>query len=619
MASGRSGQLVFTGTSRGGAADSKIRFNWSETYEISSNSSVFSIDSVEVSSPIWDTSYARMSGDLYVDGMLMMRFRVGGGEYGRVAIQQNNAWSTVYVKSDRAQAVSGKMDIRHETSGRKTISVSLVGSGVDGYPNFVLADAHVTGGGGGGGGDSNHSSGYYSQGSFWDWWSGNQEGTNGNSVGQQSYSGGGYYDTIANFGNNVSQSVELTTIPKAAEIVDDSTVFDEANYKIQNGLEIVVLNADFVPIHIIDNYESLIWTVRYGKAGDFELYTEMSSELFSVLAEGTVYFRLEESDRLMIPESWEITTSLEEGDKLVVRGRSLESTLERRIVIQQSPILEGTEAQDVILTMIYENAVEPNEADRVLWPGMTLARSSSVSGNTMSGDFYGSSVLEAVETICERFSLGFKLTRDEASGKMEFVLYAGMDRSAEQTDRPNVVFSPEYDNLISSDYTIDVSTYRNVAIVSGQAKSEDGGNSVNGTTLVLDSGTSGMRPERTVGEASGLGRYEVFVNASGLSWSTQVQSEDGQSLETVTVSDEEYAEMMDQEGENQLLETMATKTIEASVDPERTFVFGRDYFLGDIVYIENQYGVGARARVVEVIFSQDANGEVIYPTFDIQL
>lgn len=625
MASGRNGQLTFTGTSRGGAAASKIRFNWSETYEISSNSSTFSIDSVEVSSPIWADSMARMSGDLYVDGVLMLRFRVGGGEYGRVTIQRNNAWSTVYVKSDRAQLAGGKMEIRHEASGRKTISVSLVGSGgaVDGYPNFVLADAHLSGGSGSSGSSSSSdegsgSSGYWSNGSFWNWSAGSNEGTNGNSVGESS-GGGYYYAAIATFTSGQSQTVELTTIPKASEIIDDSTIFDEASYGIQNGLEIIVLDASFVPIFVIDNYESLIWTVRYSRAGDFELYMEMNAELFQDLTADTVYFMLEESDRLMIPETWEITTDLEEGDKLIVRGRSLESTLDRRVVIQQSPILEGSEAQDVILTMIYENCVQPNETERILWPEMSLSRSASVAGNTMSGQFYGSSVLDAVTTICEEFALGFKLTRDPETGKIEFLLYAGLDRSASQTERPYVVFSPEYDNLISSDYTVDTSTFRNVAFVSGQAKNADGGNSVTGTTLTLDSGTTGMRPERTVGDASGLNRYEVFVDASGLSWSTQEPSEDGQSLTTVDVTEEEYAAMMDQEGENQLLESAATKSIEASVDPEQTFVFGRDYFLGDIVYIENQYGVGASARVVEVIFSQDANGEVIYPTFDIQL
>lgn len=626
MASGRSGQLIFSGTSRGGAAASKIRFNWSETYEISSNSSILSIDSVEVSSPIWADSMARMSGDLYVDGMLMLRFRVGGGEYGRVTIQKNNAWSPVYVKSDRAQLAGGKMEIRHEASGRKTITVSLVGSGgaVDGYPNFAICDSYLSGGSGsesshsGGSESSGSGSGYWSNGSFWDWLAGGNEGTNGNSVGSSS-SGGYYYATVATFTSGQSQTVELTTIPKASEIIDDSTIFDESNYGIQNGLEVIVLNATFTPIFIIDNYESLIWTVRYGQVGDFELYMEMNTELFQDLTTDTSYFMLEESDRLMIPESWEIVTDLEEGDKLIIKGRSLESTLERRIIIQQSPVLEGSEVQDVLLTMLYENCVEPNDAARILWPNMSLSRSSSVTGYTMSGTFYGSSVLDAITTVCEEFSLGFKLTRNVATGKIEFLLYAGLDRSANQTERPYVVFSPEYDNLISSDYTIDTSTFRNVAIVSGQAKNADGGNSVSGTTLTLGSETKGLRPERTVGEASGLDRYEVFVDASGLSWSTQEPSEDGQSLKTVDVTEEEYAAMMDQEGENQLAASSATKNIEASVDPERTFVFGRDYFLGDIIYIENQYGVGARARVVEVVFSQDANGEVVYPTFDIQL
>lgn len=96
-------------------------------------------------------------------------------------------------------------------------------------------------------------------------------------------------------------------------------------------MELLVLNTDFESIAVIDTYESMIWTDRYNSYGDFEIYFAMDTNLLSCLKED-YYLWLKDSEHCMIIEDIKINADIEEGNHLVVTGRSLESILERRII-----------------------------------------------------------------------------------------------------------------------------------------------------------------------------------------------------------------------------------------------------------------------------------------------
>lgn len=96
-------------------------------------------------------------------------------------------------------------------------------------------------------------------------------------------------------------------------------------------MDLYVLNKNFRTVALIDSYESFNWTDRYNEAGDFELVLLMSSEFLDVI-EADFYLYYSGSEHLMIIEGLEIKTDDEDGDRLIVTGRSLESILERRII-----------------------------------------------------------------------------------------------------------------------------------------------------------------------------------------------------------------------------------------------------------------------------------------------
>lgn len=100
-------------------------------------------------------------------------------------------------------------------------------------------------------------------------------------------------------------------------------------------MEVLFMDKKFVTTKIIDAFTSCIWNVNYIGYGDFELYFPMDYDSLTGISIGG-YAMIRESDRYMVIESIDVQTSVEEGNYLVVTGRSLESLLERRIIREKN-------------------------------------------------------------------------------------------------------------------------------------------------------------------------------------------------------------------------------------------------------------------------------------------
>jgi hypothetical protein len=69
-------------------------------------------------------------------------------------------------------------------------------------------------------------------------------------------------------------------------------------------------------------------------------------------------------------------------------------------------------------------------------------------------------------------------------------------------------------------------------------------------------------------------------------------------------------------GYEKLSEYGVVTAFEGTVEPDVTFTYKRDYFLGDVVTVENSYGISLSARIVEVTEVNDDNGYSIEPKFE---
>lgn len=348
-------------------------------------------------------------------------------------------------------------------------------------------------------------------------------------------------------------------------------------------MELFVLNANFESIAVIDTYESMIWTDRYNAYGDFEIYFAMDESLLEYIKED-YYLWLKDSEHSMIIEDIKIDADTEEGNRLIVTGRSLESILERRIIWGQR-IFSGN-LQNAIQIMLNENIISPSVADRKIANFIFVpSTDSKITSLTIDNQYTGDDLYTVVKGLCEENNIGFKIVLTD-DNQFAFSLYAGADRSYDQTENPYVVFSPNFENIINSNYFSSKAGYRNVTLVAGE-------------------GEGASRKTTVVGSASGLDRRELFTDARDISSDT----EDG------TLSDAEYIAQLRTKGLKNLADHMITTAFEGEVEVTRLFKYGEDFFIGDIVQIANEYGNENSAYISELIISNSDEGLSIYPTF----
>lgn len=352
-------------------------------------------------------------------------------------------------------------------------------------------------------------------------------------------------------------------------------------------MEALLLDTDLASIAVVDTFESLIWTDRYCAYGDFELYMPVSIGALSMLTEDR-YLYLGESDHVMVIEDRKINTDVENGNHLIVTGRSLESILDRRVVWTQT-VLTGN-FQTGIQKLLNENVISPTIADRAI-PNFIFETSTdpAITALTVDAQFHGESLYDAIQGLCLEKSIGFRviLTTDN---KFKFKLYKGLDRSYSQTTNPYVVFSPEFDNIISGEYVESKRLLKTVSLVAGE-----GEGSARKTASTAISGGGG----------TGLARREMFTDAGDIS----------SAIDGGTLTTEQYNAQLAQRGQQELKENVFVGAFDGKVETTQLFVYGKDFFMGDIVQLVNEYGIEARTRVTELIRSQSLSEMVVYPTF----
>lgn len=333
-------------------------------------------------------------------------------------------------------------------------------------------------------------------------------------------------------------------------------------------------------IQVIEIYTSMIWTTRYYMAGDFELYVPATPELLSTLQRGYYIVRDDDLTQCMIIANFEVKTDVENGDYITITGQSLKSILNRRIIWTQTVINGNVET--MIRQLVTDNAINPTVAARAI-SRLVLGDTIGLTG-TIEAQYTGDNLGETLTAIGQTYGIGYDVLLDLENKQFKFVLLQGVDRTYNQNTVPPVVFSNEFENLLTTDYKYNSDNYKNVALVAGEGE-----------------GTA--RTTATIGTASDLDRYELFVDAR------DVSSNDGE------ITAAEYENLLLERGAQSLAETVITESIEGEIEPNYTYKLNVDYYLGDLVEIINAYGVTMAPRITEVIECLDVNGYTCIPTF----
>lgn len=345
-------------------------------------------------------------------------------------------------------------------------------------------------------------------------------------------------------------------------------------------MDLWIYSEDFTLQGIVDTASSIIWTNRFRQCGDFEIYVPASTAMLDLLQIDRLVVRPDD-EMACIVEKVEINTDEENGDFMTVTGRCLRSILGRRIVWDQTE-LSGT-VENAMRRLVSDAFISPTIAAR-RYSSLKLAAAHGFT-ETISTQYTGTNLLEAIEELCAAKNYGFKITLQDGSMVVDF--YRGVDRTAGQSVNPRVIFSEEYDNLVASTYTKDKTEYKTVALVAGEGE----GSARRRTTV--------SRPV----DQSGLHRREMYVDARDIS------SNDGE------ISDAVYLAQLAERGSTSMSEAAIVESMEGAVEALQMYTYGKDYSLGDAVTAISKFGVQADTQVLEVVEVWDENGYTCTPTF----
>ena len=347
-------------------------------------------------------------------------------------------------------------------------------------------------------------------------------------------------------------------------------------------MNINVLNENFEKIAVVDSYTSLMWCKRYNEIGALDLEIEINPETLAVFKKH-YYITRDDDDAIFRIEAREIDTNEDGNDVLIIGAVDCKEILNQRIIWDQVNWGGGGTVENFIRQLITRNVLAPSTSGRVIhnFQLKTAKGFTETIEQQVTYDQLGDKIIE----LCQAFNYGWKITYEQ--NKFKFDLYKGVDHSIEQDTNTKLIFSAEYENLISSKYKEDMTEYKNVALVAGEGEGTE-------------------RKKRTVGTATGLDRYEMFVDASGISRNEGTEEE----IDLV-----DYYNMLIAEGKEKLAEQAMTKSFEGEVDSD-SYKYKTDYDLGDIVTVKNQYGITANARITEVIETWDNEGYTVEPKFE---
>lgn len=364
--------------------------------------------------------------------------------------------------------------------------------------------------------------------------------------------------------------------------------------------EIRVMDRNYSTYAIVDSFISFLWVDRYSSAGEFEIVFPASENLLAIFSIGA-YLGIRESDQIMMVETVELISDIENGDTLTVAGRSLSALLSRRI-IWGFKVLSGN-IDAAIRTILNDSIISPTDLKRKIDGFEFGGFYDSAIVKQIEAQYYGDNVYDVVTDLCKENNIGYKIVPGK-SNPYTFYLYSGIDRSYAQNKNPWVIFSSKFENLLSSNYRKSILEFKNATLVSGSGQDD--------SKIAVD----------VLSDAStGLDRYEVYTNASDLSNDTSIVDQipdltDEVKEEIIKLLTEKFKDQLSQKGSEELAKCQKLDEYDGEIDASIQYVYGEDFFLGDIVQIRTVYGNNKAVRITEVAISHDSSGKTIVPTFE---
>ena len=195
---------------------------------------------------------------------------------------------------------------------------------------------------------------------------------------------------------------------------------------------LTIYDSNLTVLGAVDVFGTVIWVRRDTEYGSFEITAPATKNNLNLLDKYNIVKKGDDNEIGFI-NSIQITNDLEKGEVIKATGLFYCGVLKQRCVLTNATNLKS---------LIENNLRELN----------LISVDSSAANITFANNFVGENLGECITALAKANGFGFKTLLDKSTGKINFSIYYGTDRSILQTVNPYVIFSDNYENLLESEY-----------------------------------------------------------------------------------------------------------------------------------------------------------------------
>ncbi len=338
-----------------------------------------------------------------------------------------------------------------------------------------------------------------------------------------------------------------------------------------------IISPEFDLLAEIDDFESLQFTRRWYRQGEFELHININKNNTEVLQKDNLIMLGADTHKVGIIRHREIKLD-DQGnasEELIIKGPSLQGITGRRVTVP--PAGQGYDriranTETVIKHYINTNIINPTDVSRKI-PQVIIA-SDLFRGIEVPWQTRFEQLDTVLQEIAEWCDIGWDIYLDIENKKWVFDVFEGRDLTTDQEELPPVIFSVEFDNIKEQHFIDSSLNYKNVGYAGGQGEEE-------------------LRLIQQIGTAEGLARHEIFLDCS----------------------DSADADELTSNGQQKLAEFKRVQSFDVSII-QSSFIYGVDWDLGDIVTVQSKkWGITMNSRITEVKEVYEVSGFSLNATF----
>lgn len=321
-------------------------------------------------------------------------------------------------------------------------------------------------------------------------------------------------------------------------------------------LELIVLDEDYHELGSITSFEGIRWTRKFKEPGEYKLI--LLANYFDLIMAGEI-FDIDGKDETGLIQVIDFD---EQTKKVTVTGKFIEKLLDDRIINETQNLYDDMET--VLRTLIDTFCI----TNRPI-PLLELGDNNSI-GPTIRLQTRGPTVMAKAYDIANTYDCSIKLDYKYLENKIIFSVWAGKDRTQNQTENSYAIFSENEGNVLAASYYKNKTDYKNFAYIAGEGE---------GDARVIT--TVDLREE-------GEELKELWVDAK------DIQMEDD-------MTEAEYLEALQARGTEKLAEHRTIETILFEVNGNSNLIYKTDYDLGDkVTYQDDTLGVSVDLLITEV-------------------